>query len=354
MASFDEFEKPDLNRHRTMNFRTRYTPALAILTLMTGVTMTSAQSVQKNHGVYQYVVRSANVSVAEATTAIRHGAAEAGWIVTSIVEPGSPASCDFGSRVLILRDTEYARIVMRANQLTGPFAVLDRVNVFEDEEGVHVSVVNPLNINRTVLMNDTGYQDFFRKQADRLREVIIATVDGTPSSKQYGQFRDEGHIGKTMGVMAGGRFDGKVEELAFLTDQPWQAVASSVESGLREEGPKWGTTLSYRVDLPEFETIVFGTTGTPLDSKSFEIVGAGSDESRKDLACPGIAHAAAYPIEIVVAATEDGTAIRMVDAMFRMKMYFEDAGKWAFMKNMTMPGSIADELKAKIVRDGTQ
>ena len=32
----------------------------------------------------------------------------------------------------------------------------------------------------------------------------------------------------------------------------------------------------------------------------------------------------------------------------RMKMYFEDAGKWAFMKNMGMPGSIASETEAQI------
>jgi len=30
--------------------------------------------------------------------------------------------------------------------------------------------------------------------------------------------------------------------------------------------------------------------------------------------------------------------------MYRMKMYFEDAGMWAFMKNMSMPGEIEDEI----------
>jgi hypothetical protein len=34
--------------------------------------------------------------------------------------------------------------------------------------------------------------------------------------------------------------------------------------------------------------------------------------------------------------------------MFRMKMYFEDAGKMAFAKNMGMPGSIEEELKQKV------
>jgi len=45
--------------------------------------------------------------------------------------------------------------------------------------------------------------------------------------------------------------------------------------------------------------------------------------------------------------------VRVVDTMFRMKMYFEDAGKWAFMKNMGMPGSVEDEIAAQ-VRAATQ
>ncbi len=33
-----------------------------------------------------------------------------------------------------------------------------------------------------------------------------------------------------------------------------------------------------------------------------------------------------------------------LDEMYRMKVYFEDAGKWAFMKNMGMPGEIEKEI----------
>jgi len=40
--------------------------------------------------------------------------------------------------------------------------------------------------------------------------------------------------------------------------------------------------------------------------------------------------------------------VYMVDVMYRMKMYFEDAGKWAFMKNMSMPGSIEEEVTEQI------
>ncbi|MCB0295937.1 MAG: hypothetical protein KDG51_12025, partial [Calditrichaeota bacterium] len=66
--------------------------------------------------------------------------------------------------------------------------------------------------------------------------------------------------------------------------------------------------------------------------------------------CPGLAHALAYPLEIVVTQEEDEIKVRIINAMFRMKMYFEDAGMWAFMKNMGMPGSIQDELRGQITK----
>jgi hypothetical protein len=30
--------------------------------------------------------------------------------------------------------------------------------------------------------------------------------------------------------------------------------------------------------------------------------------------------------------------------MYRMKVYFQDAGNWAFIKNMRMPGQIEEEI----------
>jgi len=62
---------------------------------------------------------------------------------------------------------------------------------------------------------------------------------------------------------------------------------------------------------------------------------------------PRLARAAAYPIEVVVAREGQTVRVRLVDVMYRMKLYFEDAGK-AFMTNMGMPGAIQDELKQQI------
>lgn len=50
----------------------------------------------------------------------------------------------------------------------------------------------------------------------------------------------------------------------------------------------------------------------------------------------------------MVARDDDKISVRLVNVMYRMKMYFEDAGKWAFTKNMKMPGSIQVEIEKKI------
>ncbi|MBI5182964.1 MAG: hypothetical protein HY999_01180, partial [Nitrospinae bacterium] len=46
----------------------------------------------------------------------------------------------------------------------------------------------------------------------------------------------------------------------------------------------------------------------------------------------------------------DDVKISLVDEMYRMKVYFEDAGVLAFAKNMTMPGSIQKEITEMVKR----
>ena len=160
--------------------------------------------------------------------------------------------------------------------------------------------------------------------------------------------RDEGYIGKTMGIIAGGRFDEKIEEEIVIPNAERADISGKIENALSQPGKEWGMHTVYHVALDEFDADIFGIAGAKVASKSFDIVGSGSDDTRGDFKCPGLAHASAYPIELVVAKEKGAIRVRMVDAMFRMKIYFEDAGKWAFMKNMGMPGSIRDEIINRI------
>jgi hypothetical protein len=320
----------------------------SLLLLALGFAAQPGVGQKKAYGVYQYVVESAQGAFEEISSSLEKSASLAGWNIIATVNAGVPEGCAYKARVFVLYNSAYADNIMAANRKTGPFAVLDRINLFDDENGIHVAVVNPHSINRTILMDDTKYEAMTEAHLQALRNMIAGAVKGKPSEKQYGPMREVGYISKTMGVMAGGSFESKLVEVASVSGENWKEVAAKVRQGLTQRGKKWGMHMVYEVELPAYETVLFGTTGTPMDSKSFDIVGAGADESRENLKCPGLAHAAAYPIEIVVAKDGDAVTVRTVETMYRMKMYFEDAGNWAFMKNVRMPGSIQDELTQQV------
>jgi len=324
-------------------------PAVALVAavLAAGANPARAED-KKEYGVYEYVVRSAQGGLPAVSAALEAAAAPAGWRVLATLDSGAPQGCPYKARVLVLYQGEYAGRVVSANRKTGPFAAVDRINIFEDEEGVHVAVVNPHSVNRTVLMDDHSHQALSQAHLVALRAVITGAVQGQVTQRSFGEKRDQGYIGKTMGVMAGGPFDGKIQDVAVVGGADWRSVAAGVREGLKRKGAQWGMQLAYELELPEQETAIFGSTGTPMDAKSFSIVGAGGDDARRSLKCPGLAHAASFPIEVVVAREGGGVNVRLVQVMYRMKMYFEDAGKWAFMKNMGMPGSIQDELEGQV------
>ena len=50
-------------------------------------------------------------------------------------------------------------------------------------------------------------------------------------------------------------------------------------------------------------------------------------------------------MELLVVREGDQVRVLVIDEMFRMKIYFEDAGKMKFAANMQMPGSIGDEIR---------
>jgi hypothetical protein len=300
------------------------------------------------YGVYEFVVRKAQGTFDQVSEGIRDAATAAGWNVVAVVDAGTMPDCRYPARILLLMNSPYANQLMTINAKTAPFAVLDRVNVFEDEEGIHVSVVNPHSLVRTVLLDDTKYEQMAGDHLQGLRSLIMGTVKGELSSRQYGEMRSEGYIGKTMGVVAGGPFDEKIEDVCTVAGGVPDEIATIIEKGLQSKGKEWGTHVVARVSLPEYHTVILGISGTPLDTKSFEIVGAGDDDARSGFACPGLGHAGAYPFEIVVAKERDDCKVRMVAPMFRMKIFFEDAGKWAFMKHMGMPGSVASEVTDRI------
>ena len=320
---------------------------MILLILVWGFSTVSGKDKNK-YGVYEYVVLNAEGTVLEISETLSASLTQAGWKALANFEAGVADECSYKVRVLAVNDSAYTASVMDANKKTGPFGVVDRIAVFEDEKGVHVSVLNPHSILRTILMDDHKYKTLAENHLQKLRTIIIENTEGTVSEKQYGQIRKKGHISKTMGVMAGGDFITKLEDKATLAEADLLAIAEKIKTGLSKKGEEWGFNLVYELNLPAYETIILGTTSAKMETKSYGIVGAGSDNSRDDFKCPGQASAPAYPVAVVITKEDSNVNVRVVNMMFRMKIYFEDAGKWAFMKNMGMPGSLMDEIEMQI------
>ena len=304
-----------------------------------------AQGAQR---VYVVLADSVPMSVAAASTAIAESLKGQGWTVLATHAVGADATrCSYAARVVVAKQNAHASALL-AKGVPGAFAVPVRVGVFEDERGVHVSMVNPLSLERTMVA-EVLLESSWRAWVENVAGLVVTATQGRRVNRAYGQSRDRGLIGKTMGVMAGGPFAGQLEtitsvagstpaDVGRLADGIWQRLQQPPKG-------KWQLHGIYRLDLDDQGVVILGVSGAAMERKAFAIVGAGDDDTRSAFKCPGIAYAAAFPLELVI--HRDGGQVNAdaIGAMFRMKMYFEDAGRMKFARNMGMPGSIADELK---------
>lgn len=308
----------------------------------------AAQDAQR---VYVVVADSVPMTVPAAATALSSALARQGWTVLANHAVGTDAArCGFAAQVVVAQQPARAATLL-ASGPQAAFAVPVRLGVFADERGVHVSVVNPLSVERTMVA-ESGLEASGRALVEEVTGIAVAATQGRRVTRPFGQSRSRGLIGKTMGVMAGGAF---TKQVGTITTAPGTAaadvrrVADDIWRRLQQPASgKWQLRGVYRLDLTEQGIVVLGVSGAAMEAKAFSIVGAGNDDSRSKFSCPGIAYAAAFPLEVVI--RRDGGQVRVeaIDAMFRMKMYFEDAGQMKFARNMMMPGSIADELKAAV------
>ncbi len=284
---------------------------------------------QEAFGVYARLLDAPGVPFDDVVAAVRSGLSSAGFEIVGETEEGvNRDACDYRAYVLAFMDEDYTSRLLAQGSIAA-FALPLRAAVFEDENGVHVTMANPRSLNRTIVSED-AVNDLSAAIVEKVRAAVAGQGVGQAASGEYGQMRSRGLIGKTMGVMAGGPFPSKRE-------------------GLQGGGEwKWGLHAVYGVTLPEFGTGIVGIGGRAMEARSFSIVGEGSNRSRAKMACPGIDHAAAYPVELVLTEVDGQVKVSLVDEMFRMKIYFEDAGKMKFAMNMRMPGSIESEIRDKV------
>ena len=325
--------------------------ALALASLCGATPVADGGGGGNDPAVYLKVVDAAPVPFETATVAMMDALLEKGWELVGDFATAAPSGrCSFRSEVMVAVPPGWAARVMKAGTAAA-FAVPIRFVVWEDENGVSVGATNPMNLARTIV-DEESTPETWADIAGEIRAVGAAALPDHASDAQYGKRREDARIGRTMGIMAGGKFTDKIETVATVpgngTDPSSVAHRLADAMAGADTVGEWGAHPVYVLDLADFDAALVGITGAKMEADAFGIVKSGGDDARKKMACPGIDHAAAFPIELLVTREGDDIRIALVDEMYRMKMFFEDAGKMAFAKNMGMPGSIEDEIRSKV------
>lgn len=298
------------------------------LTLPTGVKA-------EEYGVYVKVSEKVTGTFEEVVKNTENVLTKNGWQVLASYEAAVPEGCGFRAHTLVINSPDYARKIM-SHGPNAAFALPLRVGIYTDEKGTNISFLNPVQLNRTVL-GDSAEKDLSLSKMRELIALLASVGKGVIVNRQAGEIRSKGYVGG----MGGGAFNSKIAEIYKKEDagQNFNDIAAKVRDGIASNNKGW--RLVYSLE-PASNAIVYGIDKQKTEARAFQI--AGEKRESKINSCPGIDHSPAFPVEVVVLRENGMVKVVTLDEMYRMKVYFEDAGNWAFMKNMRMPSEIEKEI----------
>ncbi len=266
------------------------------------------------------------------------------------------------ARVYVLTAPQFMAAAGAEAPATASAQVL-RVAIYEYGLGRHtqIDMTNPL-AHAMVYYAGSGHYDALLAQAritaDDVRRVAAA-VPGRAVDVQLEPRRSEAALNAFRGdgmarMMAKWRNWQESQGVLFV-DQPgnFAAALERVERAIkastdRGPGDASGWRLVARVPVGA-NAVVFGISSAYVEATSVRInSGSRSDGKSKDAPFPGVDHAPALPLEILV--INDGTQVRAVEygQMWRMQLYFWDSGYLAFAGNSGVPGTLYDSIATMI------
>ncbi len=286
--------------------------------------------------------------------------------------------CGFNAKLIVFSSKEYLDILTKVDNkyLIGGFL---RVGIYEDASGVNVSIVDPETISR-IIFNDLYENDKeaeYKKIVDsviKFKKGLLSTLHfiklGKEVSTPMEPIRDDEDLAessKDMFMMVG--------EMTFFNDEDQFPLIYSTTKSINEVKELFVANLKkfkpveddvdYRwspnstkdlqwkiiseVSSPDGKALLLGFTRPRTEGVSFNIAGASREDETN--MCPGIDHAAAYPVEVLLLEEDGKTNVYTQREMFRMDMYYWDAGMAAFMDHMSMPAILDESLQRAILSE---
>lgn len=337
-----------------------------------------------NHGIYLLTVKNLKkVDINMVGNMLNKKVAEAGFTVYDYYDIATPEimhksladQCNFKGKLIVFSSNNYVKMLTSYGEKYLAAAFL-RIGIYETPNGIQVSIADPETINR-IIFNDmwnAGKKAFYNeviKKTKFFKNKIIKLTQSIPwgiktetqmppirsdedlaeSSKDMFMlvghmtfFTDEDQFPQIYSIKNTGGIAGILKLKAQMLQNIKNFKPTEDDSTYRYT--KSPSVLKWKVVAeifsPDSTALLLGITRPRTEALSFDIAGESrSDEKDK---CPGIDHLAAYPIGVLVMQKGDKIIVRTPREMFRMDMYFWDAGMGAFMNHMQMPSMLDESI----------
>jgi len=262
------------------------------------------------------------------------------------------------ARVYVLTSPAYMEAAKDETPDTISAQVL-RIGVYEYGEGkkVHINMGNPSAHAMVFYAGSKNYDKLLAAAKATAQEIkdVAAKVPGKQVSVQLEPIRAEKTLNKFNGdgpakMMAKFRNWKESQNEVFKDKaEKFDAVVARVENTLRASQDKGvedssGWRLISKIPVGS-NAVYFGITNDYTENKCIRINSDFRSEGKsKDAPYPGVDHAPAMPMEVLV--INDGKEVKVVQygEMWRMQLYFWDSGYMAFAKNTLIPSIIFSSI----------
>ncbi|NOX17110.1 MAG: hypothetical protein GXO87_02380 [Chlorobi bacterium] len=348
----------------------------------------SAVSAASNHGIYLKTNKGISDDISKVATDIKAKLQGTDYKILFSGPVTSPDHirqdeedfCGFKAELFVLSNEKYNSMLTSfgSKYLVAGFL---RIGIYEDPSGVNVVITDPETINRIVFndLYENDKEDVYNQVIektkpfkDELISLLHAAAGGEKVSTPMEPIRDDEDLAessKDMFMMVGEMtffndedqfpeiyekknkegFDGikKLRDQFLSNIKYFEPVEDDMEYRWYPEKSDLLWKVISQIESPKKDAILLGLTRPRTEAESFNIAGSSrEDDSNK---CPGIDHVTAYPIEVLLIQEGDEIKVYTQREMFRMDMYFWDAGMSAFMDHMSMPGILDESIKKALL-----
>lgn len=361
---------------------------LSVKTLLSFILVSFITLTASEHGIYLLAVSNIKGDINKVGEELKTKLKSAGYNILSYSDVATPdivrqkkeEQCGSQAKLFVLSQNDFTKLVTsKGNKyLVASFL---RVAIYETPDGIQVNIADPETINRIVFndLYENDKKNEYNQIVNKTKEfkanflkVVHSISGGTKVEKPQEPIRDDEDLAESsrdMFMMVG--------KMTFFNDEDQfpqiysvknsegkkgiEKLIGEMKNNLKNFKPtkddveyryvanpevlKW--KIISQVYSPDSSACLLGLTRTQTEGLSFHIAGKSRESSNNK--CPGIDHATAYPVEVLIMQKENQLVVHTAREMFRMDMYFWDAGKMAFMNHMSMPSVLDESLRMALL-----